>query len=82
MEAWKQGYVRVFSRHPSHAPLRNSIGTLGKQVVLRLGSTTNVSYTPDVEINSIDSINITKNKYEMKKAFRLEGVTSPNFYPL
>jgi D-alanine-D-alanine ligase-like ATP-grasp enzyme len=79
---WKQGYVRVFSRHPSHNPLRNAIKTLGKRVILRLGSVTSPNYMPDIEINTVESIENTKNKYTMKKLFQSAGVHSPNFYPL
>lgn len=79
---WKPGYVRVFSRHPSHNPLRNSVKTPASNVVVRLGSITSPNYTPDQEINTVESIENTKNKYTMKKLFRSAGVSSPAFYPL
>ena len=82
MIKWQKGYVRVFSRHPSHSPLRNSIKTLGKEVIIRLGSVTSPTYVPDIEINTVESIENTKNKYTMKKLFRQAGVSSPKFYAL
>lgn len=60
-------YLRILSRHPSIAPLRNSVLIKGFKAVYRHGSTTNGSF--EYEINSVDSIKNSADKKLMKEAF-------------
>lgn len=65
-KTWTNRYVRVFSRHPSHNVIRQKL--LFKELaVVRLGSTT-VSSIPK-EVNSIQSVQNSANKFLMKEKF-------------
>ena len=78
-----KSFLRIFSRHPSHKEIRNSIvmpkGVVG---ILRLGSITSPTYKVDLEINTVASIENTKDKFKMKELFANAGVSSPKFYEL
>lgn len=65
--------LRVFSRHPSHNPLRKSI-KLPFLACIRLGSTTTGSLHYDVEINKPEAIKNSSNKLRMKKCFQENNV--------
>lgn len=80
--AWNNNFVRVRSRHKSHDVIRKTIPTGGKKVVFRLGSTTKLpkNWTPDIEINSEQSIKNASNKIEMKRIFAEKEIPSPLFY--
>lgn len=60
-------YVRIYSRHPSVDGLRNKILVPGFKVAYRHGSTTQGEI--DRDINSVESVKISSDKLEMKKAF-------------
>jgi len=70
--------IKVLSRHPSHAPLREL--KHNKKVLLRLGSTTKVDKDYDICINNIGAINTTSNKLKMKTAFAEFKVPTPNWF--
>lgn len=78
-----KSFLRVFSRHPSHKEIKNTIvmpkGVVG---VLRLGSITSPNYKVDLEINTAKAVENTKDKFIMKKLFEEAGVSSPKFYDL
>jgi glutathione synthase/RimK-type ligase-like ATP-grasp enzyme len=68
---------QIRSRHPSHAPLRNSIVSLPVRSVVRFGSTTelpNEFMEGRVEINTINAVKTSSNKLQMKKAFIINKV--------
>lgn len=60
--------LRVFSRHPSHDPLRDKI-FLPTLTCIRLGSLNEGTLKYDVEINSTNAIKVSSNKLLMKQAF-------------
>lgn len=60
-------HLRIFSRHPSIAPLRTSIMIKGRKAVYRHGSTTEADY--EYEINGTDAIKTSSDKLKMKRAF-------------
>ncbi len=76
----KEYPVMVFSRHPSHAPLRQLQSTC--RMLIRLGSTT---VTPPkmvgkcVEINSIEAVQTSSSKIRMKQAFHNAGVQTSSW---
>ena len=67
-------YLRVFSRHPSHKILRDSIEVPTHSVV-RFGSTT-LSKAP-VQINSVTAIQNCTDKRRMKQLFIENNVETP-----
>lgn len=73
-------HLRVFSRHPSTLPLRNSILVKGRKVVYRHGSTTEGGY--EYEINSAESVKTSANKLRMKQAFDDAEVRHAKWIPL
>lgn len=60
-------YLRIFSRHPSISPLRNTVLIKKVKAVYRHGSTTDGDF--EYEINSVDSVKISADKKLMKEAF-------------
>ena len=61
---------KVFSRHPSHSNLRSELPLFRFRSVIRLGSTTSGAiFKPQVEINSIQGIINSANKFLMKQCF-------------
>ncbi len=62
----------VFSRHPSHAPLRKLLKLLPFRAVIRFGSTTNSKHK--VQCNSVESIKNSADKLLMKRCFNLANV--------
>lgn len=74
-------YLRVLSRHPSHKIIRNHILVPeGITACVRFGSNTPGNY--DVEINTVESIENTKNKFKMKELFTKAKVSSPLHFKL
>ena len=69
-------FVRVFSRHPSHNPLRKSM-LLPFRSAVRFGSTT----TTDIKIqcNSIDAVRNSADKRRMKDCFTASGVITADW---
>ena len=73
--------ARILSRHPSHNVFRkNESLYFEEDVLIRLGSKTNLDKIYDVEINSIDSIETASNKYRMKVAFNENEVPTADWY--
>lgn len=72
---------QVRSRHPSHSPLRFQLARLPFRSIIRLGSTTEVNDGKTrVEINSIESIKNSMNKFRMKQYFYEAGVKTADWY--
>lgn len=62
--------TRIFSRHPSHNILRTNLVKLPFRSLVRLGSVTKINDSKErIELNSVDSITISANKFLMKKKF-------------
>lgn len=76
--AWKQGSLRIFSRHPSHRVLRNVIEA-EQNSVLRLGSTTEWE-DAKIEINTVQAIKNCSDKILMKDLFWQNKVNSPTHF--
>lgn len=70
--------VDIRSRHPSHKVFRNIL-TSYYPTLIRLGSTTETSKEYKKIINSIEAINISSNKLEMKRRFDKSDVSTPNW---
>lgn len=70
--------VDIRSRHPSHKVFRNIL-TSYYPTLIRLGSTTETAKEYKKIINSIEAINISSNKLEMKKRFDKSSVSTPNW---
>jgi glutathione synthase/RimK-type ligase-like ATP-grasp enzyme len=66
---YSKRYLRIFSRHPSHTVLRkkNNGVLCDALAVVRFGSTTNSN--KKIQINSVEAIKNSSNKYLMKKCF-------------
>jgi len=71
--------LRVFSRHPSHAQLRDKI-TLPFLACIRFGSTNAGTLPYAVEINSTESIRNSSSKRLMKECFQQNGVKTADWY--
>lgn len=68
--------VTIFSRHPSHGPLRGSIeAPKGYTPIVRFGSVTESD--KKIQINSVKAIETSMNKLAMKKAFSVANVKTP-----
>jgi hypothetical protein len=68
-------FPMIRSRHPSHAGLRRSLAKLPFRSVVRLGSLTELPPGPGrVELNSMESIRNSSNKFKMKTCFAANGV--------
>lgn len=70
---------QVFSRHPSHQPLREELPLLPFKSVVRLGSTTDKEDTRTnggdrVECNTIKAVKNSANKFLMKQCFTRKEV--------
>lgn len=79
---WDRRYVRVFSRHPSHNIIRNSIIS-PEYAVVRFGSTTpTIRPRPSIELNTVKSVENSMDKLKMKKVFQSAGVDTPKFFTL
>lgn len=72
--------LRVFSRHPSVKPIRDSIFIKGMKVVYRHGSTSPSELTK--EINSVESVKTSADKLKMKRAFDKAGIRQAKWVPL
>lgn len=73
-------YLRIYSRHPSIDPLRNTVLIKGSKVAYRHGSTTEGEITR--EINSVISVKTSADKLLMKEAFDKAGVKHAAWLPL
>jgi len=77
---------RIRSRHPSHDVLRNKdMVLLPCKSVIRLGSTTEIDDIISkggnrIEINSVDSIKNSANKYKMKECFTKNKVKTADWF--
>jgi len=72
--------INVRSRHNSHRVLRNNLPRMPFRSIVRLGSETVIDDGKNrVELNSIKSINISKNKRLMKENFNKAGVPTPTW---
>lgn len=76
-----QNTLRVFSRHPSHKVLRDTV-EVPYPTVIRLGSITSPKYSNYISINTPEAVSNTANKLTMKKLFRQADVMTPEFYIL
>lgn len=64
--------TRVFSRHPSHSPLRKLLALLPFKSVVRFGSTT--TSVGRIECNTVKAVKTSASKKLMKIAFEKAGV--------
>lgn len=71
--------LRVFSRHPSHRPLRNRV-KLPFLACLRLGSLTSGTLPYKVEINSPEAIKNSSSKLRMKTCFTEKDVKTADWF--
>lgn len=70
--------INVRSRHPSHKVLRNNLPRMPFRSILRLGSELVLDDGKNrVELNSVNSISISKNKRLMKEKFNEANVPTP-----
>lgn len=83
----KKGVYRpmIRSRHPSHAPLRQSMEKLPFRSIIRLGSLTELSDEASkngnrVELNSPTAIKNSSCKLKMKQCFTKEGVKTAEWF--
>jgi len=74
----KPGFLRIFSRHPSHSSIRNLI-KVDKPIGLRLGSNTPCEHDC---LNSVEGVENSSNKLLMKDLFLKAGISSPSFFKL
>lgn len=71
---------RLKSRHPTHDPLRTQLPLLLFRSLLRLGSTTEVNDGKvRVELNSVQSIKNSSNKFLMKSSFAENDVKTSSW---
>lgn len=66
--------AQIFSRHPSHNGLRRQIRTGGKKVLIRFGSSTVANNKYTLELNKIEAIHNSSNKFKMKNSFKAKNV--------
>lgn len=76
---------QIFSRHPSHQPLREELPLLPFKSVVRLGSTTDKEDTRTnggirVECNTIQAVKNSANKLLMKQCFTRNEVKTADWY--
>lgn len=72
---------KVFSRHPSHSNLRSELPLFRFRSVIRLGSTTSGAiFKPQVEINSIQGVINSANKFLMKQCFNQANIKTADWY--
>ena len=78
----KKKKLRVFSRHPSHNPLREKRIFLPALTALRLGSETEGILNYAVEINTVAAVKNSSSKLLMKNCFKEHSVrTAVWIYP-
>lgn len=76
----KANNFTLFSRHPSHAALREVEFNLPVPTVMRLGSVTTGKKKYAVEINTPNAVRISANKRLMKQAFDSAGVKTARWF--
>lgn len=72
--------AQIFSRHPSHRPLRRTIRTGRIKALVRFGSSTVPEGRYDVEINRPEAIANSASKLRMKRCFTKAGVKTAVWY--
>ncbi len=82
----KPRWVRIRSKNHTAKPLRRSIPSNGKNVILRLGSgtlTEQITKLPvDLEINTSEACILSNNKKKMKEAFNVHDVKTAEWSPM
>lgn len=73
---------RVFSRHPSHAPLRTTLALLPFRSAVRFGSTTSIDEERYVTLNSVEGVQNSSNKLLMKQIFTSMGVSTADWWTI
>jgi carbamoylphosphate synthase large subunit len=76
---YKNRYLRVYSRHPSHNVLRKSI-LLPNLYAIRFGSSTEPNVNYKLIINSTEAIKNSSNKLRMKTKFTEVGVKTADWW--
>jgi glutathione synthase/RimK-type ligase-like ATP-grasp enzyme len=76
---YKNRYLRVFSRHPSHDAIRSKI-LLPTLAAIRFGSSTLLSDKYKVVLNSVQAIKNSSNKLLMKQKFTEAGVKTADWW--
>lgn len=76
---------KIFSRHPTHSPLRTKLPLMPFRSVVRLGSTTNIKDSVTnggerIECNTIESIKNASNKRLMKQCFTNGDVKTAEWF--
>lgn len=76
--------IMIRSRHPSHAPLRNSLKRLPFRSIVRFGSLTELDEDAQIaskriELNSVEAIKNSSSKVRMKNCFKEHGVKTAEF---
>lgn len=69
----------IFSRHPSHSPLRTQLPLLPFRSVIRLGSTT-PHLRERVQCNTVQAVKNSASKLLMKQCFTRVGVKTAEWY--
>jgi glutathione synthase/RimK-type ligase-like ATP-grasp enzyme len=75
---YKNRYLRVFSRHPSHDAIRSKI-LLPTLAAIRFGSSTLLSDKYKVVLNSVQAIKNSSNKLLMKSCFDRDSVKTADW---
>jgi len=73
---------RLRSRHPSHSvlrPTRKKLPLLPFKSIIRLGSTTEIE-GDRIEINSVEAVKNSSNKFKMKSKFTENGVITAEWW--
>jgi hypothetical protein len=72
---------KILSRHPSHDILRTNLPYFVFRSVVRLGSTTTLDDGRSrIEVNSVQGVNNSANKFLMKLCFTRAGVKTADWY--
>jgi len=79
---YSKRFVRVFSRHPSHSPIRKkNFGILWRALAcVRFGSSTEYSHRSPYEVNSIEAVSNSANKVKMKRCFDQGSVKTADWW--
>ena len=75
---WNKRSLRVYSRHPSHNPIRKGV-MVPVLACLRLGSTTEWDKS-EYEINSIEGVKNSSSKFKMKQCFNEADVRTADWW--
>jgi len=69
---------RIFSRHPSHSPLRRALALLPFKSCVRFGSTTRS--TGRISCNTVEAVRVSASKLLMKNAFEGHSILTALWY--